>query len=469
MPPSKPIKSVHLTNYYHKNSGGISTSFNNLLAAAGRRERHVRLIVPGETEAVEDVNPFAKIYYVPARYSPIFDKRYRIMMPWQYMVKDSIIRKILLDEMPDMIEVTDKYTLSLLGVMIRTSNFKKLGRPMLVHFSCERMDDNVGSFLSSGRIGKWFARRVIGNYTIPNFDYHIANSTYTAEEFYESLSPEVNPKRSNAFLNWCWQAFKAPRVPVNERIFVCPRGVDSVLFTPDRISDDVRREMLARTGIPENAILLLYAGRISPEKNIGLLVEMMKVLAKDANHDYRLIIAGAGPQSDWLKSQTDKFSPGKVFLLGHLDKETLADYYANADVFVHPNPKEPFGIAPLEAMASGVPTVAPNAGGILSYATNENAWLVEPTGEHFAAAVREVVENEELRKSKIAKALETARSNTREASTDRLFETYDKMYEDFQSRREAFTNIEEAKNFDFVSTLLSDGKFVVDGEKKKLS
>ena len=177
------MKSVHITNYYHKNSGGISTSYNNLLAAAERHRRLVRLIVPGETESVEDVNEFAKIYYVPAKYSPLFDRRYRIMMPWQYMVKDSIIRRILLEERPDLIEVTDKYTLSLLGVMIRTNNFKKLGRPILVHFSCERMDDNIGSFLTRGKLGKWFARRVIGNYTIPNFDYHIANSAYTAEEF----------------------------------------------------------------------------------------------------------------------------------------------------------------------------------------------------------------------------------------------------------------------------------------------
>ena len=138
---SKAVKSVHITNYYHKNSGGISTSFNNLLTAAGRHKREVRLIVPGEVEEIEEVNDYARIYYVPAHYSPVFDKRYRVMMPWQYMLKDTVIRKILLAEMPDIVEVTDKYTLSLLGVMIRTNNFKKLGRPMLVHFSCERMDD----------------------------------------------------------------------------------------------------------------------------------------------------------------------------------------------------------------------------------------------------------------------------------------------------------------------------------------
>ncbi|HVF30394.1 MAG TPA: glycosyltransferase [Pyrinomonadaceae bacterium] len=450
------MKSVHITNYYHKSSGGISTSFNNLLAAAVRHRRHVVLIVPGESEDVEHVNEYAKIYYVPAKYSPLFDKRYRIMMPWQYMLKDSIIRKILLDERPDLIEVTDKYTLSLLGVMIRTNNFKKLGRPILVHFSCERMDDNVGSFLTRGALGKWFARRVIGNYTMPNFDYHIANSAYTAQEFYESLSPDENPRRSKDFLNWCWRFFRAPRVAGSERIFVCPRGVDSALFTPDRKSNEVKREMRKRAGVPADVTVRLYAGRISPEKNIELLIDTMKILASDESRDYRLLVAGAGPQADWLRSEGEKVAPGKIKLLGHLEKGTLADYYANADVFVHPNPKEPFGIAPLEAMASGVPTVAPKAGGILSYATNDNAWLVEPTGEAFAAAIGEVVENDDLRALKIARAVETARINTREASTDRLFATYDKIYEDFQKRRELFTDLEATRKFDFVEELHND-------------
>jgi glycosyltransferase involved in cell wall biosynthesis len=222
-----------------------------------------------------------------------------------------------------------------------------------------------------------------------------------------------------------------------------------VQFTPEKGSDEIRREMRERAGIPADSTVLLYAGRISPEKNIELLPEIMKVLAKDATRDYRLLVAGAGPREGWLKEQTDKHIPGRIVQLGHLDKETLSGYYASADVFIHPNPREPFGIAPLEAMASGVATIAPNSGGILSYATNENAWLVEPTGENFAVAIKEAVENEELRKTKAAKALETARANTREASTERLIATYDKIYEDFQRRNDLFTDINAAKEFDF--------------------
>lgn len=448
-----PIKSVHITNYYHKNSGGISTSYNNLLAAAERHRRYVRLIVPGETEEVEEVNEFAKIYYVPAKQSPVFDKRYRVMMPWQYMAGDSIIRKILLAEKPDIIEVTDKYTLSMLGAMVRIGKFKQIGRPLLVHFSCERMDDNIASFASEGNFGRWLSRRVVGNYLLPSFDFHIANSPYTAEEFYKSVEKTENPRRSDWFFNWCWRFFKSPRVPFEERIFVCPRGVNVEQFSPSRKSDAVKKAMRERAGIPADSTVLLYAGRISPEKNIELLPQIMEILAKDMEKDFRLLVAGAGPQADWLKEETAKKIPDKIIQLGHLDKETLSDYYANADVFVHPNPREPFGIAPLEAMASGTPTLAPNAGGLLSYATNENAWLVAPTAENFAAAVREIVGDEALRNRKIERAFEAVSENTREKSTDFLLATYNRLYDDFQRRKELFTDKEKANEFDFVGEL----------------
>ena len=444
-----PIKSVHITNYYHKNSGGISTSYNNLLDAANRHRRYVRLIVPGEKEEIEEVGEYGKIYYVPAKYSPVIDKRYRVMMPWQYLPSDSIIRRILISEMPDLVEVTDKYTLSIIGAMIRINKFEELGRPMLVHFSCERMDDSIGSFLSNGSVGKWFARRVMGNYNFPSYDFHIANSPYTAEEFYESVKKSRNPRRLDWFFNFCWRAFKAPRIPLEERIAVCPRGVNTEQFSPTRKSAHVKREMRERAQIPNDAVVLFYAGRISPEKNIELLPDLMEILAGDTERDYRLLVAGAGPKVDWLTEQTEKLGGSKIVQIGHLDKDRLADYYANCDVFVHPNPREPFGIAPLEAMASGTPTLAPNAGGLLTYASNENAWLVEPTAENFAAAVREIIGDEVLRNRKIERAFEAVRANTREISTDRLFATYDRMYDDFQRRNELFTNREKAKKFDF--------------------
>ncbi len=66
------IKSIHITNYYHKDSGGISTAYNKLLEAANRRQRPVRLIVPGEESLVEEVGEFGRIYYVKSNFSPVF-------------------------------------------------------------------------------------------------------------------------------------------------------------------------------------------------------------------------------------------------------------------------------------------------------------------------------------------------------------------------------------------------------------
>ena len=446
---NKPIKSVHITNYYHKNSGGISTSYNALMAAAGRHKRPMRLIVPGEKEEIEIVNDYAKIYYIPAKQSPAFDKRYRVIMPWQYIPGRTKIREIITHEMPDMVEITDKYTLSMFGAMVSRGKFKQINRPMLVHFSCERMDDNMASFVNSGSLSKWFSRGVMGNYVFPSFDFHIANSPYTAEEFERSTKIDHNAFRSDGWTNFCWRMFRSPMIPNEERVHICPRGVDAEQFSPDRKSPKIRKEMHEKAGIPEDSIILLYAGRISPEKNVGLLPAFMELLAKDVDRDYRLLVAGAGPKADWLQNYSDKYLPNKIIQLGHLDKETLANYYATADVFVHPNPKEPFGIAPLEAMASGTPTVVPNSGGLLFYATNENTWLVEPTAEKFANAVKEIIEYPELRAKKVEKAFDAVENNTRIKSTDFLIETYDKLYEDFQSRNELFTNQEMIKVFDF--------------------
>jgi glycosyltransferase involved in cell wall biosynthesis len=430
------IKTVHLTNYYHENSGGISTSLNNLLKAAERNEREVTLIVPGEQNKLEKLNRFAKIYYVAAPRSPFFDKRYRLMMPWQYTLKDSVIRRILINEKPDLIEVTDKYTLAFIGAMIRKGFFSKLGRPVLVHFSAERMDDNVAHFVTKSKIGKILAQNYLANLVIPFFDFHVANSEYTASEFFEAYEKVVDGKISSWILSKSEKIFLAPRISLKDRVFVCPRGVNIEFFSPKRKNPEIRQKILNDFKLPEDSILLLYAGRISPEKNVELLVDTMKTLSKNQDK-FKLFIAGSGPKEAWLREQAEKMR-GKIFLLGHLDKQALADYYANVDIYVHPNPREPFGNVVLEAMASGCAVVVPNSGGVLTYSNQQNSWLSEPSPESFASAIEEIAKNKALRNQKIENAVKTASENSVEHFAERLFNTYDKIYDFFHENREAF-------------------------------
>ncbi len=448
----KSIKSVHITNYYHKNSGGISTAYNKLLEAANRRQRYVRLIVPGEKTEVEEVGEFGRIYYVKAGRSPIFDNRYRIMMPVNsYILDKSPIKQILREEQPDMIEIGEKYTLSLMAGLIRKGVMNiSPKRPMLVHLSCERMDDNVGAFISGGKIAKRFSREFIRNYVFPMFDFHLTNSDYTAAELFSAVSSEQNPQSSNRLINLCCRFLHSPKTPISERIFVNQCGVDNKTFSISRKNTEVRRQICQESGLPETARILLYAGRLSPEKNVALLPEIMELLVKEHNHDFRLLIAGAGPSSEFLANAFNKAAKGKVKMLGHLNgTEKIADLFANCDAFVHPNPREPFGITPLEAMASGLPVVAPNSGGVLSYANSENAWLAKPEAEHFAAAITDIFSDETMRNGKILRALETSGKYSWEHSTDALFGLYDKMHLEFVEHRDAYEYKTAPKKFNF--------------------
>lgn len=144
-------------------------------------------------------------------------------------------------------------------------------------------------------------------------------------------------------------------------------------------------------GAPEGGLLLLYAGRLAPERNLQLLLDTMLQLEADGPGKFHLVVAGDGPERAGFECQCDRLLPGAVQMPGYLrDRGTLADLYASSDVFVHPNPCEPFGIAPLEAMASGMAVVAPDQGGITGYANSANAWMRKPDATSFAGAVHAI-------------------------------------------------------------------------------
>jgi len=187
----------------------------------------------------------------------------------------------------------------------------------------------------------------------------------------------------------------------------------------------MRLRLLQNFGASVDAVLLLYTGRLVPEKNLRLLFDLINFLSRHGKHDYRLLIVGDGMERAQWEKVCAKQNPGRVMFLGHIkDKEVLADLYANADFFVHPNPCEPFGIAPMEAMASGLPLIAPNTGGVASYANRENAWTVEARVESFAIAIEEAVTNSDLRQAKAAKAIE----KTQEYRWDKVTASFLDLY-----------------------------------------
>ncbi len=166
-----------------------------------------------------------------------------------------------------------------------------------------------------------------------------------------------------------------------------------------------------------------------PGTNLQLLFDVLARVAGDPHRDYRLLVVGDGIEREQRQKNCEATLPGRAFFVGHIrDSNVLADLYSNSDVFVHPNPREPFGIAPLEAMASGLPLVVPNTGGVTSYANMENAWTVNPDAESFAAAIEEAATSPVRAAEKTAKALETVQRYRWENVAPSFLDLYEHLH-----------------------------------------
>ncbi len=148
------------------------------------------------------------------------------------------------------------------------------------------------------------------------------------------------------------------------------RGVDLDTFSPVHRSDEVRSSL----DIAPDQPLVLYVGRLAAEKNLELLLQAWQRLA-GRRHNARLVIVGTGPLEPALVAA----APRDVILAGMRTGHDLSAVYASADCFAFPSSTETFGNVLLEAMASGLPSLAVRAGGVLDFAEHGvNAWMVEP-------------------------------------------------------------------------------------------
>jgi alpha-1,6-mannosyltransferase len=394
---------MHLTNSWHENSGGIATFYRALTAEANRRGQQIRLVVPAALDQIEEVGEFGRIYHIQSPASPL-NPDYRTIYPSQFLFAESKLQQILIAERPDLVEISDKYTLHYLGALLRQRLLHGVDfRPVVVGLSQERMDDNFRAYLGDIPFSQKFCSLYMRWLYFPFFDHHIANSDYTVSELRPAAQGQLVPRGT----------------------WIRPMGVDLTQLSPQRRSPELRRRLLQNFGCSEESVLLLYTGRLAPEKNLPLLFDLLIHLSRNSARDYRLLVAGDGiERRRWEKKCAQEIS-GRALFLGHIkDRRVLADLYANSDVFVHPNPREPFGIAPLEAMASGLPLVAPNTGGVASYANVENAWISEPSVESFAGAVEEAATNRPLTSEKIKKALATAQSYRWESVASLFLDLY---------------------------------------------
>lgn len=155
-----------------------------------------------------------------------------------------------------------------------------------------------------------------------------------------------------------------------------PRAVDNAQFHPQYRDDTLR----AAWGLRAEDLAVIHLGRIAPEKNLGLAVRAFRAIQQQCPAA-RFVWVGDGPAREALT----KGNPDFIFC-GLQRGEALARHFSSADLFLFPSRSETYGNVTLEAMASGVPTIAFDYG-----AARERL----RDGEHGAAVANDAADGDD--------------------------------------------------------------------------
>lgn len=164
---------------------------------------------------------------------------------------------------------------------------------------------------------------------------------------------------------------------------VLSRGVDTRQFSPKRRDQGLRQSW----GAGPADIVMLYVGRLAPEKNLELAIQAFKA-AREVQPRTLFVLVGDGPMGSRLRAQYPRF----VFC-GMRRDEDLAAHYASGDMLLFPSLTETFGNVTLEAMASGLAVVAFDYAAARCHAANGQSGMLAPVGDNaaFIKAVRTLV------------------------------------------------------------------------------
>jgi alpha-1,6-mannosyltransferase len=328
---------VQLANFYGPRSGGLRTALHHLGAgyvAAGHR---VTLVVPGSRHADEWLHTGVRRIRLPAPRIP-GTGGYRAVDPHR-------VRGLLRRLRPDCLEVSDRLTLRGMGAWAR-----RHGVPSVV-ISHERLDRLLEQFLLPRGLARRAAdaanRRMAASY-----DTVVCTTAFAGAEFDRIDAANVR------------------RVPL---------GVDLGTFTPGLRDDDWRH---ALSGGADS--LLVHCGRLSAEKHVERSVDTLAELTGSGVRAH-LVVAGDGPRRRALERRARGLP---VTFLGFVsDRGQVARLLATADVSLAPGPHETFGLAALEALASGTPVVVSASSALREIVRPDCGAAVADDAGAFAGAV----------------------------------------------------------------------------------
>ncbi|WP_439661970.1 glycosyltransferase family 4 protein [Lentzea sp. HUAS TT2] len=334
------MRIVQLANFYGPKSGGLRTALHHLGTGYVQLGHEVVLVVPGPRHADERLPGGVRRITLPAVKIP-YTGGYRVVDPWR-------VKSLMQDLRPDRLEVSDRLTLRGMGAWA-----SERGIPNIV-ISHERLDRLLQFVLPASpaeRGADWANRRMAASY-----DTVVCTTGFAREEF----------DRIGA-----------------ENVTQVPLGVDLATFTPSRHSSELRRDLLQGS-----EKLLIHCGRLSPEKHVERSVDTLAEL-HEQGHSARLVIAGDGPRRAFLEKRAAGLP---VTFLGFVkSRSDVASLLASADLSLAPGPHETFGLAALEALASGTPVVVSRSSALKEIVQPSCGAAVSDDAPAFASAARRLL------------------------------------------------------------------------------
>lgn len=363
----KQLRIAQVANFIAPNSGGIKIAIEALAKGYVEDGHRRMLVMPGDHDSRIDTE-HGTIVQVS---SPRVSDTYRMILRVKKVIR------ALEAFRPTSIEVSDKWTLSRLGGWAKRNGIGS------VLFSHERLVDMAADYTKTDLVRppvlKW--NRILARW----FDAVVVTSRYSASE---------------------WDGTSAD-------LRLIPLGVDLELFSPDkgqptRLDEPVSAQRPAQ---------ICYFGRMSHEKYPHLAVETAVELHR-RQVPFELHMYGDGPDSDQLKKLA---GDAPVVFEGFVDgREEVAKLYAKSDLALSPCPTETFGLAPLEALASGTPVVTANVGGAHETVDETCGESGRPDGSSLASATQRLIDRlgPELRAAARARAEQYPWSKTVRALLD---------------------------------------------------
>jgi alpha-1,6-mannosyltransferase len=330
------MKIVRLANFVTPQSGGLRTALRELGAGYSAAGHTPEMVIPGERDAVE----MTRQGRVTTIGGPIVPGTggYRVL------VGRGRLRRLLDSLEPDRLEVSDRTTLRWTGEWARANGVRSM---MVSHESL----DGILSTFGPGRAVSPIADRL----------------NRASAESYDTVACTTE---------WAAAEFRRLGVPNLVRTSL---GVDLDHFRPAR-RDQRLREWLA----PNGEMLLVHCGRLSAEKRPDISIAALAELRR-RQVPAVLVVAGDGPRRRALEARAGRLL---VRFLGFVpDRDHVAGLLASADIVLAPGPVETFGLAALEALASGTPVVV-NARSALPEVVGAAGEVAEGEGVAFADAVQ---------------------------------------------------------------------------------